>query len=132
MWPASDTYTNLAQSQNLTIYLHSTPSFLTDPNRVICARKLKLNSYYNNYVQCATSSDVKYVTVQRFSTSPGPLALQEIRVFRSSTQPAGDWTPQVQLSSILLLNAMASWFQCAGQSALCCRPPSGLQSVYPH
>lgn len=60
VWPMTDSLSNLAQGQNLTIYLHSQPNFATDPNTVVCVRSLKTNTYWESYVHCNATSAVQY------------------------------------------------------------------------
>lgn len=89
VWPMSDKSSNTLFGQNLTVWLHTNATILTDTGALACARGLRTLTRIETYSQCAKMTGVRYVTIQRFSTSSTQLALQEVRVYRSSERERG-------------------------------------------
>jgi hypothetical protein len=85
LWPYTDSLANVQMGRNLTIWLHTLPSFASDTTKVMCAQKVNLVMSFETYRQCTNLTagvQYQYVTIQRFTTIAGSLALMEARVYR--------------------------------------------------
>ena len=56
----SDTVANLLLGQNVTIWLHTNPTFANDTSKVACATAMKLNTRIETYTQCVKQPSVRY------------------------------------------------------------------------
>lgn len=86
-WPYNHEMASLAEGMNLTVWLHNASSnFLADPSPVMCAEGIRLTTMFETYNHCPRTTGIRYVTIQRFTRTPGALALTEVAVYRSCEQ----------------------------------------------
>lgn len=103
LWPQSDSIEATTRGSNLTIWLHTLADFSADPNPIKCAEKLSLVARLGTFVQCApgtNSSSIRYVTIQRFSSSSVQLGLQQVAVYHAGELHAV-YLPALALASVL-------------------------------
>lgn len=83
VWPLTEFQGSIALGQNLTIWLHATANFATDPAPVMCEQGINTFTRWETYTQCPKTSGIRYVTIQRFTATPDALGLQEVRIYSS-------------------------------------------------
>lgn len=61
VWSYTDSQANVALSRNLSIYVHNTANFSTDPSTTLCASRVRAYSHWDTFVACPNVTDgVRY------------------------------------------------------------------------
>lgn len=87
LFPRSDSYTGVQESQNISVYMSTTAAFATDSNKVACEEGFTaLIERTPTFIACsgAAGKPIQFVTVQRIWSAATAFSLQELQVQRST------------------------------------------------